>query len=262
MKTRVASVILAASAALFAANTAAAADVLVLSGGNATNDNEVKSALEGRGFNVTVGPEAASFDGGGLSGIEAVVLLTNYNWSGNGASMPDPGETALKSFIQNGGGLITSEWLIWRQGANQGAFPILAEAIPATSGGVYRSAASATYTQLAPNAILNAGLPASFSFNTGSLSGTESRIQPKSGATVFYNSDYADGNGLIGWGYGAGRVISFSTLVGNTEIGDANYRQLFGNAVAWAAAVPEPSTYMLLIAGLGLLALGRRRRAE
>jgi hypothetical protein len=41
--------------------------------------------------------------------------------------------------------------------------------------------------------------------------------------------------GLVGWTYGAGRVISFSTLMSEMEIGNADYKRLLGNAVRWAA---------------------------
>lgn len=35
-------------------------------------------------------------------------------------------------------------------------------------------------------------------------------------------------------------MISFSTLIGNTELADANYSQLFINAVEWASIPPQP----------------------
>jgi hypothetical protein len=123
-----------------------------------------------------------------------------------------------------------------------------------------------TYNISTPNAVLDGGLPSSFIFNADDVGGTETNFQPQSGATVFFGSGGfgGAGDGVIGWDYGSGRVISLSTLAGQTELSDANYSQLFGNAVNWvegATAVPEPSSMVLI--GLGMVgtlgAVGRGR---
>jgi hypothetical protein len=75
----------------------------------------------------------------------------------------------------------------------------------------------------------------SFTFVADSISGVETRFVPKAGATTYYTSDYTSGgDGVIGWAFGTGRAISFSTVLGPLELGDLNYRQLLGNAVTWS----------------------------
>ena len=85
--------------------------------------------------------------------------------------------------------------------------------------------------QAQPDPIINNGLPGSFSFYLNNIDGSQSFLEPKAGATVFY------ARGLIGWKYQGGRVISFSTLLSKVELTDPNYARLFGNAVEWAADV-------------------------
>ena len=77
---------------------------------------------------------------------------------------------------------------------------------------------------------------------------------------MFYGSSggAASGAGLIGWDYGSGKVLSFSTMAGTTELGDPNYAQLFGNAVLdaerQAAVVPTPTGLVLAVVGAFCLA--------
>ena len=60
-------------------------------------------------------------------------------------------------------------------------------------------------------------------------------MDAKAGATVFYGSSNTGHDGVIGWNYGSGRVISFSTLITDIELGNPNYERLFVNATEWAA---------------------------
>jgi hypothetical protein len=62
--------------------------------------------------------------------------------------------------------------------------------------------------------------------------------------------------------YAAGRAWAFATAAGSQEVGDQ-----IDEFYAWAvrpgdvaAAVPEPETYAMLLAGLGLLGVGAKRR--
>lgn len=161
---------------------------------------------------------------------------------------------------------MTGEWTVWGND-QEGYNTILAPLLPVTPSTLYNSNSSITYTQAAANSILDNGLPSSFTFNADNNGGTETYFQPKAGATVYFGSNYGGtppGDGVIGWNYGLGTVLSLSTLAGTTELSDPNYGTLFGNAVSFVESpsiVPEPASLILCgIAGVIGLAVARHRR--
>ena len=237
------------------------------------------------GHTVTIGPHYDAFDGSiDLSQYDAIVFsAVSYA----DPDMPLLGQQSIVDFVTNGGGLITGEWTTWRNIAT-GAFGTIAPILPASTDGSYIGGAgvevSVRYTQVISDPILNAGLPASMDFIVNSA-GSEI-INPKAGATVFYSGDSIspyyllenngwvpyDGvfpsAGLVGWQYGAGRVLTFSTTM-QQPIGPDytdNYSRLVANSINWVSrpqAVPEPAS--LTVFGLGALCLmgaaTRRRNA-
>jgi hypothetical protein len=250
--------------------TANADSVLLLSTGVTAEDNAVVNLLTADGHTVTVGPQYQSFTGSNLSGYSAVIMLQNNG--PDGGDMPSAGQTALLNYVNGGGGLLTGEWTVWSNAA-RGYNTILAPLFPVIPSTTFDYNSPITYTQATANAILDNGLPSSFTFNADNNGGTETYFQPKAGATVYYGSSYSGippGDGVIGWDYGEGRVLSLSTLAGQNELGDPNYGTLFSNAVnfvdgaAAVTAVPEPSTLSLLgigVAGLTIRCWLRRKRA-
>jgi hypothetical protein len=156
---------------------------------------------------------------------------------------------------------------VWKTGA-QTNFQVLQDAIPVVPTSRFDFANPITYTQAAANPALNQGMPPSFTFAADDFGGTETDFAARAGATVFYGSSggAASGAGLVGWDFGSGRVLSFSTLAGTTELSDPNYARLFGNAVLFAErqAVVVPAPSGLVLAGLGAFCLAgyaRRRRS-
>ncbi len=214
---------------LFQTRPAGAINVYVLSSGHAENDARVKSVLEGFGYVVCVGVEAGQFNSGAmLEGSDAVLLLHNWNWA---SPMPNEGQTAIEQFVNGGGGLVTGEWVTYTEPARLGV------ALPATSSGAYSVRSLITYRANKPDGVLNANVPASFTFEADNIDGTELKLLPKAAAQVFYTNDYLHA-GLVGWDYGKGRVLSFSTVIGPKELGGRNYGELLINALLWVLKQP------------------------
>jgi hypothetical protein len=218
--------------------TAHALDVYVLSGGDATTDQALVNALTARGHAPTLGVQSIVFDGtqATLTDFDVVVLQNNHNWAGS--SMPVAGQDAIVSFVSGGGGLVTTEWLIWNinsAGKHQNLSPI----VPVT-GGPFNHATNTTYTQQTADPVVGNGMPGSFTFSVNNISGSESFLAAKVGATVFYSSTNDNAStpsswhGVVGGPHGLGRVISFSTFVSSVEMANADYARLFVNSVEWA----------------------------
>jgi hypothetical protein len=211
--------------------------VYVMGGGSSASDMAVVSALTGAGFNVTLGVETPNWNGtqANLGDYGAVVMLNNYNWRGK---MTEAGALAIQQYVMAGGGVITGEWLTY----NAQWSPILAELLPTTYVGFTDSeSTTTTYTQVTANPILNDGLPSSFTFTKGYAEGTEGRLNAKAGATTFYQSSATGLAGLAGWNYGAGRVLSFSSILTGVDVDNPNLDRLLGNAVTWADGNSTPT---------------------
>ena len=234
----------------------AAQTVLLLSTGSSTLDTQTKGVLEAGGATVTIGSQYTAFSSAELSGIDVVLLFPNNNWSSGDMSLTE--QTALANFVSGGGGLITAEWTNWKVGA--GSFDNLEPILPVVATTQYTGGSAITYTSVTPDGTLNAGMPSGFTFTADNFAGVESFFSAKSGATVYYSSaGGAAGAGVVGWTYGQGRVMQFSTTAGPTSLADANFSLLLQNSVQWAA-IPEPSTTLLLVLGLGLVLWFRRAR--
>ena len=109
---------------------------------------------------------------------------------------------------------------------------------PAMANANFTGTLTATYTQSAIDPVINAGLPAQFTFPVDSYAGTETLLLPKPGATSFYTTNQfaasPGASGVIGWEYGAGRVVNISTTCGPNQVGDPNFAKLLGNLMTWA----------------------------
>ncbi len=205
-----------------------AAKVYVLSSTDPNIDAKLQATLEDFGHTVHMGEQASEFhSAAALEGYEAVLFLYNRNYP---RRMANDGQTELQTYVLNGGGLVTGEWLIYSNPS------ILRSVLPATSGG-RNSPSRVAYSAAQADQTLNAYFSASFQFEADTITASETRLQPKMGATVFYQSDNLSA-GVVGWEQNAGRVISLSTIIGTAELADPNYSQLLSNALSWAAKQP------------------------
>jgi hypothetical protein len=281
-------VLASAALVLLVPTNSLAEKVLLIGSGDAANNASIESILQSQGDTVTVGPAFNAFTGGNLSGYNAVMLLpngpTDYDVHIMG-DMPQSGQQALLNFVSAGGGLVTSEWLLQKHMDSQ-AFSTLYPAIPVAPNVIDTANSPIAFGSLTTDPVINKGLPASITFQAQNQSGdpTEAYYQPKPGASGFFSTSqwtstfggYAPSYGAIGWGYGQGRVFSFSTTLDNTSLSNPDFARLVSNAVDWASQqnpdapgpapgpptpAPEPATFVTWgVVVLALLSASRIRR--
>jgi len=222
---------------------ASAANVYVFSTGVPAVDAAYVSSLTSHGHTVTIGASWELFDGtASLAGIDVVLMNHGGNWTSSTDSVPLAGQQQLVDFVGAGGGVITTEWIVYNHGASDGtAYAVIMPILPVTYGLTWNGAASTTFTQASTDAVMNSGLPATFESPVDFFAGTETELEPRPGATVFFLGSNLDNNAAVtGWQVGAGRTVSFSTMPGEFSLADANYSRLLSNAIDWADNVPPP----------------------
>ncbi len=211
-------------------------NVYILSSGHTPTDDAASLALTSRGHTVTIGLQYPAFDGSAnLTGFDSVYLQCNANWTA--LPMPVAGQQQLIDWVNAGGRLVTSEWVVYYSGAVAGKFTTLGSIIPAVQSFDYQLTASATYTQVTPDPAINAGLPAEFSFPMEDPSGlygggSETFTVAKPGATTYYTTNNSPGAvGLVGWNVGSGSVFSFTSTGSPVQMADTRFGLLFSNVM-------------------------------
>jgi hypothetical protein len=210
------------------------ARVLILSSGDTGLDGHAEVVLESFGHTATVGPRFTEFTGKiDLSEYDVVYFQANVNWAS--PDMPEAGQASLVDFVNSGGGILTSEWVVWLVWGSI-RFQLLDEVFPGQSTGAYSiDLGDATYAMVTPDPVINAGLPDTITFPQSSFSGTQTEILPRPDAvqTFYSTTTYPSGGGVIGGSFGEGRVIHLSTCAGSNSLNDANFQRLFSNCVDW-----------------------------
>lgn len=212
--------------------------IYVMSSGNAALDEAAQASLEGLGQTVTVGVPYTAFENVDLDAYDAVYLQANSNWSSG--DMPLAGQVQLVDWVNCGGGLVASEWVLWKTAS--GNYAVLDHTFPAVPTTSFTSSAvDIVYSEVDSDPIMNAGLPAEFTFVADSFAGTETDMTPRPGSVVFYDSVNL-GSGVVGWAYNHGRVVNISTVAGSGQLADANYSRLFSNSFDWARGIERAGT--------------------
>ncbi len=176
-----------------------AQNILILEDGG-TQDS-VYSILSQAGFNVTLGGPYWQYTGMGINQYRLVIFLNGVIYVN---AMPDSVQWKIRNYIRNGGGLLTTEWILW----DGNSFGILAPILPSTYGGTY-SYAPEWYHKSATHAI-SQNLPDSFfvpndwSFSNAVRDTTAS----KQAITVFTGA--LSGDAVVSGRYGNGKVVHWN----------------------------------------------------
>jgi hypothetical protein len=216
---------------------ASASNVYVMSSGDPAIDNAVIAALTSRGHTCTLGVQFFNYTGQSLAAYQTVYLQANANWYLG--EMSAAGGLALRTWVQNGGRLVTSEWVTYYSGTGDPFAPI-ASILPLNQSLQYGCETSTVYYQWTVDPQIMAGLPLGFGFPLDDYAGTEIYTGVKPGATLYYLIMNRAAAGLAGWTRGAGSVYSFSTTCGPTQLASETFSRLFSNVMG---TVPPPPCY-------------------
>lgn len=200
-------------------------NVLVL--GDGGSESVIVPFLIGAGYNVTMGPLGYQYDGTNPSptSFDAVLLLDGVTY---GTDMPLGGQTALRDYVTNGGGLVVTEWFAFE--ISEGRYSVLSDLqILARSTGMQ---GSEDYTVASSNHPVTAGLPPNFTvpyhgFNVGQA--------VNGGSPVVTGS--ISGDAVVAAEIESGRVVQLATAASYFGYNPWNMdmQQLLVNSISWVA---------------------------
>lgn len=199
--------------------------VLLLQDG--ASEMVIQPILEAAGCEVVPGGNVWQFRGRvDLASFDTVVLLDDGQaWL---RDMPNDGQQALVDYIRAGGGLVTTEWLLWATRVLRD-YQILRQVFLGASDAVFAPVDGETYTVLSDHPIAY-GLPVQFGFERGAAS-------PLTGFdrehVIILGSQSRDA--VIAAPVEGGRVVHWS--LGPSYRGfpdEENIPQLLVNMVYWA----------------------------
>lgn len=221
--------------------------VLILSDVDGASTNALATSVSKAGYQVTLRPAPENTWNGSnpaLSGFAAVVHLNGVTWS---APLPAAGQTALLSYVQNGGGYLGVQWNGYEAavGKQAGMGNLVLQGYGNTGKEQECGSCSVTYNTVAGQAghPVLAGLPASFSFTAdGHHAGPMMPflIEPSTQLMRI-----PSGNpGVVVRQFGKGKVVNFSFSPNYGQGGsgrtllDANVQRLYLNALRWTTGGP------------------------
>jgi hypothetical protein len=162
--------------------------IIIFSSGKTTQDNALKNAIASTTNKTISIIDMNTFTNSNniLASTNVVILQNNYNWSS--ATIPAAGQQALKDFVTKGGGLLTSEWVIWNIAV--GKMSLLSDVVPVYPTSRYTNKSPIRYIQNMADSVLNTGVSTDFQFLSENIAGTETSIvSAKPGSTIFYHSE-------------------------------------------------------------------------
>lgn len=112
-------------------------------------------------------PYTNTFDN--IDSYDVIVLNNSYNWATKAYQSSE--QIKLKTFIADGGGLITGEWVLWN--ASRGRLNELKQVFPIVPTNNYNSSRNVRLYQYNTDPIINYEVDPDFSFDTVNIAGTQ-----------------------------------------------------------------------------------------
>ncbi|MBN1601842.1 MAG: choice-of-anchor D domain-containing protein [Chitinispirillaceae bacterium] len=202
-------------------NPFAPKNVLII--GDGGTEVRLDSLFKSAGYTTTIVSDDGVYNGTNPvpDAFGVIVLTDGTNY---GSDMPLAGQNAIVNFVQNGGGLITTEWIGFE--IENGRYTALQSIVPftRTSG----SSGNETYTVISQHPITE-GVDATFSITTGTSVGIAN-----AGEIIVNGS--VSGAAVVAASFGKGKVVSFASA-GKYSSYDAfineNLKKLIVNALNW-----------------------------
>jgi hypothetical protein len=230
------------SFAVAALGAVPAPKVLLLADADGRSTTALASAISRAGFQLTVRPAPENtWDGTNpaLTGFDVVLHLNGFTWA---SSLPAGAQTALSSFVANGGGYLGGQWNGYEQTVGQQrAMPNLVLQTYGTSALEQNcSDCPVTYNAVAGQAThpVLAGLPASFTFKADGNNSAPQVVFASEPSTVLMRLPNGAPAVLVRQ-FSRGKVVgfSFSPNYGSGGNGatllDPNVQRLYVNSLIW-----------------------------
>lgn len=217
--------------------------VLVL--GDGGTEDSVLSILSANSVAAVPGGHYDDYTGERIGQHRAILLLNGVDYD---RDIADSVQTRIRDFVDNGGSLMTTEWLAYYAGD----YAILSELLPVTRGGGYGSR-SETYHKAAVHPIADQ-LPDSFSTPPDwSFGATHRDTSASKGAlTVFTGSE--SGDAVVLGAFGSGAVVHWNMggHYSGPGIWSAETRRLLLNIVRYFLDRPAVETALCPAPGVRL----------
>jgi hypothetical protein len=217
--------------------------VLILNDADGPSTAALASSIAAAGFQVTSRPAPENTWNGSnpsLTDFAAVVHLNGATWN---AALPPTAQTALTSFVQNGGGFVGGQWNGFEATVGQKSMPDLVLQTYGVTGKELECGNNCQrpYTTVAgqENHLVLKGIPSPFTFIMDGHHAGPQVVFPVNPSTVLMRVSSGNPAVLIRE-FGKGKVVNFSFTpnyglggAGKTLL-DAKVQQLYVNALHWS----------------------------
>jgi hypothetical protein len=165
-------------------------------------ENSVAVILRAAGFDVDMGGPYWEYTGDNIQNYKVVIFLNGVEW---GWEMPDTTQQRLRNYVENGGKLLSFEWISWSEALSA---TLLSDMLPITYGNFWANG-SETYYKITDHTI-TASIPDTFTVsNDWSYSNTILDPTPSKNAVLIYRGSESNA-AVVEGDFGSGKVIHWN----------------------------------------------------